>query len=117
MEAVAYGDQAMMFDRLLVQDEEYEFMSVGFLPTWVDDMRHVFHLHSDFYVHLSARTMAHAQQSIMGFAKFPRTFMRFNDVYTLDEFIFAGIAHVPIFKITSLTVYVLVPFTFLLSFV
>jgi len=54
MEAVAYDDQTMRFDGLLVQGQEYDvFIRVGFLPTWVDDMRYMFSLYSDFYVYLS----------------------------------------------------------------
>lgn len=100
MEAVTYGDQTMRFDSLLVQGQEYELFRVGFLPTWVDDMRYMFRLHSDFYVFLSTHTMVNAQSSILGIPQIPRTFMEFQDVYTLDEFIFAGISHTPIFKIT-----------------
>ena len=35
MEAVAYGDQTMRFDRLLRVGECYDFMRVGFSPTHV----------------------------------------------------------------------------------
>lgn len=105
MEAVAYGDQTMRFDDVLVQGAEYRFTSVGFLRTWVDEMHQMFRLHSDFYVHLSEQTMVHAHRSIRGFAPVPRMFMAFQDVYTLDEFIFAGISHTSVCKITSLIVF------------
>ena len=88
MEVVAYDDETMRFDGLLVQGQEYEFSRVGFLPTWEDDMRYMFRLHSDFYVYLSTHTMLNAQTSIFGFPQIPRTFMSFQDVYNVDEFIF-----------------------------
>ena len=53
MEAVAYDDQTMRFDSLLIQGQEYVFFSIGFVPTWEDDMRYMFRLHSDYYVYLS----------------------------------------------------------------
>ncbi|XP_021304551.1 uncharacterized protein LOC110430833 [Sorghum bicolor] len=67
MEAVAYDDKTMRFDGLLVQGQEYEFFGVGFLPTWIDDMSFMFHLHSDFYVYLSTHSTVNAQTSIFGF--------------------------------------------------
>ena len=67
MEAVAYDDQTTRFDSLLVQGQEYEFFGVGFLPTWIDDMSFMFHLHSDFYVYLSTHSTVNAQTSIFGF--------------------------------------------------
>ena len=44
MEAVAYGDQTMRFDRLLRVEECYDFMRVGFAPTHVGP----FELHLPF---------------------------------------------------------------------
>ncbi|OQU81428.1 hypothetical protein SORBI_3006G056900 [Sorghum bicolor] len=91
MEAVAYDDQTMRFDSLLIQGQEYVFFSIGFVPTWEDDMRYMFCLHSDYYVYLSTHTTENAQSSILGIPQFPRTFMALQDVYNLDEFIFADI--------------------------
>ena len=42
MEAVAYGDQTMRFDRLLRVGECYDFMRVGFVPTYVGPLGYIF---------------------------------------------------------------------------
>ena len=53
MEAVAYGDQTMRFNSLLGLGEAYDFMRVGFAPTYVDRLRYIFRLCADYYVVLS----------------------------------------------------------------
>ncbi|CAD6222792.1 unnamed protein product [Miscanthus lutarioriparius] len=53
MEAVAYGDQTMRFDRLLRVGECYDFMRVGFAPTHVGPLSYIFRLCADYFVVLS----------------------------------------------------------------
>ena len=47
MEVVAYGDQTMRFNSLLGLGEAYDFMRVGFAPTYVDRLHYIFHLCAD----------------------------------------------------------------------
>jgi hypothetical protein len=60
MEAIAYGDQTMRFNSLLGLGEAYNFMRVGFVPTYVDHLRYIFHLCVDYYVVLPPQTMVNA---------------------------------------------------------
>ena len=53
MEAVAYGDQTMRFDRLLRVGECYDFMRVGFVPTHAGPLGYIFRLCADCFVVLS----------------------------------------------------------------
>jgi hypothetical protein len=101
MEAVAYGNETTRFDDSLVQGQSYDFWSVRFLPTSEDDMRYISRLRFDFYVYLSAHTVVTAPSriiEIIGIAQFPPTFMKFRDVYTMDEFFLAGMSNTPKFK-------------------
>ena len=98
MEAVAYGDQTMGFDRLLHVGECYDFMRVGFVPTYIDRLRYIFCLCADYYVVLSPQTIVSAPQRTIWIAQCPRTFIEIEDVYDQDESIFASISHTPIFK-------------------
>ena len=58
MEAVAYGDQTMRFDRLLRVGECYDFMRVGFVLTHVGPSDYIFRLCADYFVVLSPKSMA-----------------------------------------------------------
>ena len=60
MEAVAYGDQTMRFDRLLCVGECYDFMRVGFAPTHVGPLGYIFRLCVDYFMVLSPQSMANA---------------------------------------------------------
>jgi hypothetical protein len=62
MEAVANGDQTMMFNSLLGLGDAYDFMRVGFVPTYVDRLCYIFCLCVDYYVVLSPQTMVNAPQ-------------------------------------------------------
>ena len=99
MEVVAYGDQTMRFNSLLGLGEAYDFMRVGFVPTYIDRLRYIFCFCADYYVVLSPQTMVNAPQRTIYIAQCPGTFMEIEDVYDQDESIFASISHTPIFKI------------------
>ena len=60
MEAVAYDDQIMRFNNLLGLGEAYDFMRVGFVPTYIDRLRYIFCLCIDYYGVLFAQTMVNA---------------------------------------------------------
>ena len=62
MEAVAYDDQIMRFNNLLGLGEAYDFMRVGFAPTYVDRFHYIFRLCADYYVVLSPQTIVNAPQ-------------------------------------------------------
>ena len=98
MEAVAYGDQTMRFNNLLGLGEAYDFMRVGFAPTYVDHLYYIFRLCADYYAILSPQTIVSEPQRTIWIAQCPRTFMEIEDVYDQDESIFASISHTPIFK-------------------
>jgi len=68
MEAVAYGDQTMRFNSLLGLGEAYDFMRVGFVPTYIDRLRYIFCLCADYYVILSPQTMVNAPHRTMWIA-------------------------------------------------
>ena len=60
MEVVAYGDQTMRFNSLLGLGEAYDFMRIGFAPTYVDRLRYIsvyvlttmsFYLHKLWLIH------------------------------------------------------------------
>ena len=98
MEAVAYGDQTMRFDRLLRVGECYDFMRVGFAPTHVGPLGYIFCLCADYFVVLSPQSMANAPLRELWICQCPHTFMEFDDVYAQDEYFFSGIPYTPIFK-------------------
>jgi hypothetical protein len=99
LEAVAYGDRTISFNSLLGLGEAYDFMRVGYAPTYVDRLRYSFRLCADYYVVLSPQTMVNALQRTIYIAQCPGTFMKTEDVYDQNESIFASISHTPIFKI------------------
>jgi hypothetical protein len=61
-EAVAYDDETMRFNSLLGLGEAYDFMRVGFAPTYIDRLHYIFCLCADYYVILSPQTMVNASQ-------------------------------------------------------
>lgn len=99
MEAIAYGDQTMRFDRLLHVGESYDFIRVGFAPTHDDPLRYIFRLCSDYYVVLSPQSMVYAPPRELWICQCPRMFMEFEHVYAQAESFFAGIYNMPIFTI------------------
>ena len=100
MEAVAYSDQTMRFDRLLRVGECYDFTRVGFTPTHVGPLGYIFRLCADYFLVLSPQSMANAPPRELWICQCPHTFIEFEDVYVQAEYFFAGIPHTPIFKNT-----------------
>ncbi|CAL4935555.1 unnamed protein product [Urochloa decumbens] len=91
MEAVAYGEQNMRFNNLLHEGQVYDFMRVGFAPTYAAPLEHILRLCADYFVVLSSQTIINTLRRTFWISQTPFTFMEFEDVYRQRENMFADV--------------------------
>jgi hypothetical protein len=91
MEALVCGQHTMMLNSSVVEGESYDFLRVGFAPTYNHPLRHIFHLCLNYYVFISPYTLISNPQRTIWIPSFPRTLHDFEEVYRQAMDIFAGI--------------------------